>query len=348
LAKPTLSRSLAAAAALAFAVALWLLPPASAADPGQMESMELRATPAAQGVGGPFEVTLTVEFATDPHATLAVTNLTAHLSVPDGLTLIAGQNPVHEARIDLPPTQSYLVKTYAWTLRGDVLGNYTLNVTLTTDAAGGGGDEVGVLVREGIVIGQVTATPARPKTSEAMRFEVAVVSGFDAATSPLQVWLYVYQSPSPATPASANGSRLRLTSGQTVLAPGFPMEAGANDTYTYTIDEQPRGTLIYWVFAQTPHSNTTTRPAKALVDDPNVSGPLTIGMLAGVSAAGAAATAYLVWDPASRRPATRGSVHNSPDRVRMGLIVLAAAVAVLAAALLMGALGQLWGRLGYA
>jgi len=334
----------AAAALLALAAG------AHAADPGQLESISLAVTPAAQGIGGPFEAVLTAKFATDPHATLRVTNLTAEITVPPGLTLLpppqSDENPARRAQVDLPPTQGFLTLTFRWNLTGTALGNYTLTARVTTDASGGGSRTQNVTVRPGIVIGQVVATPASPTVSDPLRFEVPVTSGYDESTSTLEVWLFIYQTSAPVHPASANGSALRLTSGETVRGAGFPMRA-ENGTYRFDIPAQARGTLIYWVNAQTPHSNTTTKAVRVLVEDPGVSGAVSAGALAAVLALGAAGTAYIIWDPAGRKPAA-GSVHNSPDRVRMAMVVVAVGAAIFVVAVLAGALAGLWGRIGYA
>ncbi len=339
-----------ALAPLALAAVVLFLPSALAADPGQMESVDLEATPAAQGLGGPFEVTVRVEFATDPHATLIVTDLTVELSVPPGLAVVIDpaydDNPVLEARVDLPPTQSFLVRTYQWKLTAVAIGLHEVSARVTTDSSGGGDASANVTVREGIVIGQLVASPTGPTVSDALHFELPVTSGFDEATSPLQVWLYIYQSPELVHPSSANGSALQLTNGDTVRGAGFPMEE-EDGTYRYDVPAQPRGTLIYWVNAQTPHSNTTTKAVLMLVDDPAVSGAVSIGALATVLALGAAGVAYIIWDPASRKKPS-GSIHNSPDRVRMALLVLAIGGAAFAAAVLTGALNGLWTRMGYA
>lgn len=331
------------------ALALLGAPPAAAADPGQMNSLDLRVTPAAQGIGGPIEAVLDVEFSTDPHATLAVTNLTATLTLTGGLELMEGttDNPVHVDRIDLPPTQGSLVVTYRWNLTATALGAQEVSVSVTTDSSGGGADAEPVTVREGIVIGQVTIDPGQPTVADTMRFEVPVTSGFDEATSPLEVWLFIYWTPAPVKPSSANGTALTLTNGQTVAGAGFPM-VGDNGSYSYQVPAQPRGTLIYWVEAKTPHSFATTRADRVLVEDPAVSGAVSAGTLVAVIALAAVGAGYIAWDPPSRKPVAHGSIHNSPDRVRLALVVLLAGVAILAYAAMLGAFGDFWHRLGYA
>lgn len=330
-------------------LALLAAPAASAADPGQINALDLQVTPAAQGIGGPFEAVLTVEFSTDPHATLLVTNFTATLALAEGLEFRppTTDNPVHVAQIDLPPTQGSLVVTYRWNLTATALGAQEVSVTVTTAEAGGGADSKTVTVREGIVIGQVTATPAHPTNSDALHFEVPVTSGFDEGTDPLEVRLYIYQTTAPVKPASANGSVVRLTTGETFSGAGFPMSAD-NGTYSYDVPAQPRGTIIYWVSASTPHSFATTKAERALVEDPDVTGTVSTVALVAIIGLGALCAAYVIWDPAARKPASRGTVHNSPDRVRLALVVMAVGTAILVAAALMGAFGDFWHRLGYA
>ena len=104
---------------------------------------------------------------------------------------------------------------------------------------------------------------------------------------------------------------------------------------------------MYWVLAQTPHSNVTTRPVRVLIEDPAISGAVSTGALVAVSGVAIAGGAYLVVDPARKKPA-KGFIHNSPDRVRLALVVLAIAVTTFGIAVAMGALQGLWVRLGYA
>jgi hypothetical protein len=313
-----------------------------------MNSMALEATPTAQGIGGPVEAVLTVEFATDPHATLIVYNFTATLDIPAGLALTENttDNPLRRSQVDLPPTQSFLVLTVRWNLTAVALGEKTLGVTVTTQSSGGGSASANVTVREGIVVGQVKATPGHPSVHDTMSFEVGVTSGFDAETSPLEVWLYILQTSAPVKPTKAHENVVTLSNGSTVLGAGFPMRL-ENGTYRYDVPAQPRGTFIYWVWAKTPHSSATTAAGRLLIEDPEVTGLVSTAALATVGALGVACGVYMVWDPASRKK-PYGSVHNSPDRVRLAMVVLLVGAVAFAAAVYMGALDGLWVRLGYA
>ena len=337
----------AAAILLSLAILALMAPPATAAvTPGQMNHFEFIATPRAQGIGGPFSATATVYFDTDPHATLIVYNLTLDLDVPGGLRLFPNEaSSRHYSQVDLPPTVSLFVVAFSWNLTASALGNQTLGFRVSSDNAGGGNATATVLVREGIVLGKVAGPSGTPSYTDTLTFSVNVNSGFDHETVPLNVYLMVYQSNASIKPASANGTRLRLSSGETVSGAALPMNF-VNGSYRFEVPGQPRGTLIYWVYAETPYSNATSAPARLLIKDPGISSAVAYGTLAVVVGIAGVGIGYLVLDAAGKRKPS-GFIHNSPDRIRPAVMVLIIGALILGAAAVMGSVFGLWRWFGY-
>jgi len=215
----------------------------------------------------------------------------------------------------------------------------------SSDNAGGGNATATVLVREGIVLGKVAGPSGTPSYTDTLTFSVNVNSGFDHETVPLNVYLMVYQSNASIKPASANGTRLRLSSGETVSGAALPMNF-VNGSYRFEVPGQPRGTLIYWVYAETPYSNATSAPARVLIKDPGISTAVVYATMAVVIGIAAVGIGYLVFDPAGKRKPS-GFIHNSPYRIRPAVMVLIIGALVLGSAVVMGSVFGLWRWFGY-
>lgn len=334
-----------AALALALLVLPALLPAADAAEPGSIERVELSVNPRVQGIGGPVTATARVLVASDPHRNLFVNDLRVELTFGAGLTLAEGENPIVRSSVEIPPTVNLYAITFSWLLSTAAIGPENISVNVTTAAAGGGLNQSTVTVREGVVLGLMTLSPASPTTQTSLNFRLPVSSGFDDPDIPLNVTLFVHENPALVAPASANGSRLRLTSGEVVSGVRLKMD-GDDGSYTYSIPPQPRGTLIYWVFVETPYNNVTSAPTRVFVADPGVSTAVSGGMLAAILAVIAVAVAFIILDPWSRRPAL-GSIHNSPSRIRLSLALFAVGAVVFTAAVAIGAVVGLWRWFGY-
>jgi len=338
-----------AVASLALFPFLGLIPAASAAGPGEIDHVDLRASSRFQGLGGPVEVNATLFIGSDPHRTVFVTNLNVTLDFGQGFKLVAGENPRTVPSLEVNATVSLYEASFAWTLRAEREGDYTLQVTVTSDGSSPAPAAVNVTVRKGVVLGTPRLEPLRPTTSDALVFSVAASSGFDDPNVTLTVTLYVFESPATEKAVSVNGSRLRLwtadKSERIVQGTPLPMR-GQNGTYTYALPRAPRGTLIWWIYAETPYSNTTAGLSRIFVQDPATTAAVQWGALASMTALLAGALFLILYDPVGHRPA-KGWAHNSPDRVRVCLLLLAVGFAFVVAATLTGAPAGLWRWFGY-
>jgi hypothetical protein len=320
-------------------------PLAGATEPGVIDHVDFSVAPRLQGVGGPVTATARIFVGTDPHRNLFVNDLRVEIAFGSGLNLTEGANPVEVAAVEVPPTVNLYVITYSWLLSTTAVGVQNLSLRVTSAAAGGDNRSANVTVREGVVLGMTALTPPAPTTQTALRFRVEVSSGYDDADLPLNVTLFVYGNSIMVAPASANGSRLRLSTGEVVSGVRLRME-GENGSYAYTVPAQPRGTLIYWVLVETPYNNVTSEPTRVFIADPNVSAAVSGGALAAVVGAALAAAGAIVYDVWGRKPAT-GSLHNSPERIRLSLALLAVGITLFALSALLGSIAGLWRWFGY-
>lgn len=323
--------------------------PAAAADPGQIDHADLSTSSRFQGLGGPVTVSARLYVASDPHRTLFVTNLKVELSAQDGFTVDEGENPVMRDSLEVPATAGFFVATFSWTLTASRVGDFTLVANVTSASSGGARAEANVTVREGVVLGRTLLQPLRPTTADTLVFTVPSSSGFDDPNVTVNVTLYVFQSVATVRPVSATGAVVRLWTPENVprneLGTALRM-AGSNGTYSYAIPPLSRGTLIYWVFAETAYSNVTSAPTRVFVEDPGTTAAVQWVALAAVASLVAAGVYIVLYDPFGQRPAS-GSIHNSPDRMRFSLVLLAIGTALVAVAVLAGAATGLWRWFGY-
>lgn len=340
-----------AAALLALLVALpvALCAPAAAADPGQIDHADLWTSSRFQGLGGPVTVTARIYVASDPHRTLFVTNLKVDLTFQDGFTVAEGENPVMRDSLEVPASVGFFVATYSWTLKAARVGDFPVVANVTSDSSGSAHAQANVTVREGVVLGRTLLQPLKPTTGDTLVFSVSASSGFDDPNVTVNVTLYVFQSVATVRPISATGSVVRLWTPENVPRNelGTPLRmSGSNGSYTYSIPPLSRGTLIYWVFAETAYSNVTSAPTRVFIEDPGTTAAVHWGGLGAIASLVAAGVYIVLYDPFGRRPAA-GSIHNSPDRMRFSLALLALGVALVATAALAGAATGLWRWFGY-
>jgi PGF-pre-PGF domain-containing protein len=176
---------------LSIFVALLLLPSLALATPSQCTSSQgLQINPSQVGVGD--SSTATLVGSTTPTGENDVTMKATLQSLPDGLTLVSGQNPQQHTGIT-----SATSKTYSWSIRGDVADSYQISVQLKCS------DDTGTLqdtysgsatVVEGITL-DIDVTQPSSKS-------LTVTSG---QTVTVKIWL------SKSGEATANDVRATLT-----------------------------------------------------------------------------------------------------------------------------------------
>ena len=294
-------------------------------------------------------VTATLFALSDPHRTVFLTDLNLSLHFGAGFALVAGENPRAVASLEVPPTAGLYAASFTWTLRATKTGDFTLRVTVQSAASSPPPAFVNVTVREGVVLGTPRLEPLKPTTVDRLIFSVPASSGFNDPNVTVNVTLFVFESFSTEKAVSATGSRLRLWTADKSerVVSGTPLKmSGSNGTYTYSLASAPRGTLIWWVFAETPYSNVTSAPSRVFVQDPGTTAAVQWGALATVTGLLAAALFMILYDPIGHRQA-KGSAHNSPDRVRVCLVLLSVGFAFVAIATLAGAPQGLWRWFGY-
>jgi hypothetical protein len=336
-----------------------LLAPAAwaAVIPGQIDRVELAPSLRNQGLGGALVLTATLFVGSDPHRTLFLEGLNLTLSFASGLDVVEGENPRRVDSLPIPPSADFYAAPFAWTFNSTRVGDYTVNLTVTSTAGGSAAASTNVSIRVGPVLGKVVLTPGSPTTTTPLEFSVQAVSGFEAAEVLLNVTLFVYQSPTSIIPASATNGTLKLANADRswTFVKGTPlkMEDKGGGNFVYAVPPLARGALIYWVYAEARLDNgtvlgtpPTSAPVRTYVEDPGVTAAVFWGALGSVTAVLAAALYLTFYDPFGRKAAV-GALHNSPDRVRAGLVMLAAGSAVLALAFAAGAATGLWRWFGY-
>ncbi len=334
---------------LANALALGAPPSAAAALPGEIDHVEIETSSRNQGLGGPVTVTATLYVASDPHRTLSLDGLNLTLDHGSGFRLVEGENPRLFASLQVPSSSDFFKPSFVWALNASQVGDYTLTVLVASASGGSGRASADVSVRVGPVLGKITLQPGSPTTSSALTFAVPASTGFDDPAITLNVTLYVFQSPWTPKPLSATGPVLRLQRADKTpwheIGSGVPMSS-ENGSYTYASAPVGRGSLVYWVYAQTIYGSVTSSPTLVFIEDPGVTTGVFWGAVGSVTAVLAGAFFTLLYDPYGQRPA-RGSLHNSPDRVRVSLVILGAGAGILALAAASGAAAGLWRWFGY-
>ena len=352
------SRRRAGLLALALLVSLPFVAPAAlaAAGPGQVDHAELAVSFRNQGLGGPVVVTATLFIGSDPHRLLYVEGLTLNLTVPTGLGVVEGENPRVFPAFPVPASAAFYAPTFSWTLNSTQVGNFELLLQVSSAAAGSAFASANVSIREGPVLGKVTLQPGSPTTTSTLDFAVPARTGFDDPDVLLNVTLYVYQTTSSIKPASATNNTLRLANADRswsfVVGTPLRMEAAGGEVYAYSAPPLARGALVYWVYAEARLANgtvlgtSTTAPVKVFIEDPSVTAGVYWGALISITVIFAASLYVMMYDPWARRPA-EGTLHNSPDRIRVSLALLAIGAVFLALAFLTGAAVGLWRWFGY-
>jgi hypothetical protein len=331
-------------------------PAAAAVIPGQIDRVELASSLRNQGLGGPFVLTATLFVGSDPHRTLFVEGLNLTLSFDAGLSIVSGENPRRVDALAVPPSADFYAVPFAWTFNSTHVGDYTVNLTVSSTSGGGASAAVNVSIRLGPVLGKLILSPASPTTTTPLNFSVAASSGFEAAEVHVNVTLFVYQSPTSVKPESATNGTLRLANADRswTFVKGTPlrMDPEGGDAFGYTTPPLGRGALIYWAYAEarldngTVLNSTTSQPTSVFIQDPGITAAVFWGATASVTAVLAGALYVMFYDPFGRKPAV-GALHNSPDRVRAGVVILLVGLAVFSAAFALGAATGLWRWFGY-
>lgn len=331
-------------------------PAAAALSPGQIDHAELATSLRNQGLGGPIVVTATLYLGADPHRLLYAENLALNLSLPDGLRVTDGENPRVYAAFPIPASAQYYQATFAWTINSTRVGDFRLNLAVTSTSAGSADAFTNISVRVGPVFGKVNLQPGSPTTSTPLVFAVPVATGFDDPQVLLNVTLYVYQTTESIKPASATNNTLKLSNADRswnfVLGTPLRMSDAGGGNFVYNIPPIARGALIYWVYAEARLSNGTvlgsgtTSPIQVFIQDPGVTAAVYWGAFGAIAAVFAACLYAMFYDPRGRKAAV-GALHNSPDRVRFGLALVAVGATVFMLAFLTGAAVGLWRWFGY-
>ncbi len=329
---------------------------AASAAPGAIDHAQLSAAPGAHAVGRPFVLTATLYFGADASQTMVVHGLNLSLTLEPGLALVQGDSPRLIESYLVPPSPPLYAAVFTWILNATRAGDFRIALAVAAASAGSTNASAPVSVREGPVLGRVTLQPATPRTAAPVSFALPVSSGFDDPNVTLNVTLFVFPAAAWLTPASAINGTLRLANADRswtfVKGRPIPMLPGGGDTFSCAAAPFDRGALIFWVYAEARLPNgtaigaATSEPLKIFVEDPGVTAAVFWGAIGSVAAVVAAAFYVMFYDPFDRKPAS-GALHNSPDRIRAGLLMFVVGACLLGAAVALGAATGFWGWFGF-
>ena len=175
-------------------ILLSLLPTVSAGgQDATFDSVEVKAIPPMQGVGGDIKIEASANFfggccyhlyAKDVKAELNVLNAPEKVQITSPLPSTIGS-------VDAVPGGKATSAKFEWTVASDVPGTYTIQVQVSSSNCGSQTSECEITVVEGASISEPTIFPSKPSVREPITFSAEVRSGnefvgIDATT--LYIW----------------------------------------------------------------------------------------------------------------------------------------------------------------
>lgn len=127
----------------------------------ELHDVEVTASPSSQGIGGIILVDATVYFYGGCCYHLYANDVTAELSVPDGIDINEGPTPEKYGEVDAEPGGKATVVHFKWEVKCNAQGHFDLNVLIKTANCGSMEDEAVVEVVQGCIISSPVTYPQK-------------------------------------------------------------------------------------------------------------------------------------------------------------------------------------------
>ncbi len=139
------------------------MPSASAGgEDANLHSVQISATPSTQGVGGIVTVRAVAQLYGGCCYNLYADDLTAELTLPDGVILLGGPSPERYASVTAQPGGVATERVFEWTVRSKAVGVYDLDVVVRSRNCGNVKDNVTLEYVEGAAISEPALFPDPP------------------------------------------------------------------------------------------------------------------------------------------------------------------------------------------
>lgn len=175
-----------------FTLILILLIPTASAD-GQdatYDSVELKAVPPVQGVGGEVRIEATAKFFGGCCYILYAHDVKAELNTPQNISIVSSLPKTikqFEAVAGGSPTSA----KFKWTVIGDGPGTLNLTVTISTSNCGSKSSTCQITIIQAASVSNPTIFPSKPSVGESITFSTDALSGstfIDVERTTLYVW----------------------------------------------------------------------------------------------------------------------------------------------------------------
>ena len=142
------------------------------------DSLDIKAIPPVQGVGGEVKIEATANFYGGCCYHLYANDVNAELFVPEDAKIISSL-PESISEVDAVPGGKGTTKSFKWTITSDKPGIYELKAKVSTSNCGSKSNTILITIVEGASISNPTIFPSKPSVGESITFSAEVRSGND-------------------------------------------------------------------------------------------------------------------------------------------------------------------------
>jgi hypothetical protein len=230
---------------------------AAGAD-AELHNVDVSASPSSQGVGGEIIVDAAVYIYGGCCYHLFAFEVTANISVPDGIDVISGPTPQEYEEVDAQPGGVATIVHFEWTVIGNAKGLFNLTVTVSSKNCGSVEGSVAIEIVEGCSISPPDIYPEEPNVGR--DFIISVTAQHPLEGRSVEAVTLFYITDRDAGGGTAINDTIIMSNGEAIGGVKVEMEQDAfmEEQWTAKINTQKRGTLYYWFVANDNYGDNTT------------------------------------------------------------------------------------------
>lgn len=145
----------------------------------ELHNVEVLASPSSQGLGGLIIIDAAAYFYGGCCYHLFANDVTANLTVPEGLDIIDGPSPEIYEEVDAQPGGAATVVHFKWTLKGISTGIYNVTATILTKNCGSVENKAHIEIVEGCIISSPLKYPSKPSVNKKNIFQVSASTSLE-------------------------------------------------------------------------------------------------------------------------------------------------------------------------
>ncbi len=229
---------------------------AAGAD-AELHNVEVSLSPSSQGLGGLIIVDAAAFFYGGCCYHLFANEVTANLTVPEGIEILEGPSPEIYAEVDAQPGGTATVVHFKWTVKGISTGDFNITANVMTKNCGSEKNTALAEIVQGCSISSPVMYPKQPSVNKKNIFQITASIALEGRDVK-EVSLFYLMDEKLGEGEAQNDTLVWEGSEKKGVQVALSQDPMDDRLWTCKLDLKSEGTLLFWFVAQDNMGENTT------------------------------------------------------------------------------------------